>query len=77
MFTIGNKTQYNEVHLHSGLNFISPIDRHEGREREILTKRKAVLEEGKQKHPLRWSKEVRNCEPRGVVYINKPAEVAD
>ena len=70
-------TWYNEVHLHSGLNFITPIDRHEGRELEILSKRKAVLEVEKHKHPLRWSKEVRNCEPKGVVYINKPAEVAD
>lgn len=67
-------TWYNEVHLHSGLNFVTPIDRHEGRDESILAHRKSVLEAAKQRRPERWSKETRNCEAKSTVYINKPEE---
>ena len=70
-------TWYNEVHLHSGLNFIAPLDRHEGRETKILSDRKITIEAKKKKNPERWPGKTRNCEAMGVVYINKPAEVVD
>jgi putative transposase len=65
---------YNNEHLHSGLNFVTPNQRHNGQDKAQLTHRKEVLESARLKHPERWSKATRNCEPVGEVYINKPAE---
>ncbi len=61
---------YNNKHRHSKLNFVTPAQRHAGQDGEILMKRKKVLEEAKKAKPNRWSKEVRNCEPIGVVTLN-------
>ncbi len=61
---------YNNEHRHSRLNFVTPVQRHEGLDTEILVKRKCVLEKVKDKHPNRWSKEVRNTAPVGSVTLN-------
>ena len=63
---------YNEAHQHRGLNYVTPNQRHAGEDTAILANRKQVLIAAKGKHPARWWGEVRNCEPVGVVYINKP-----
>jgi len=65
---------YNNEHLHSGLNFVTPNQRHNGNDKELLDKRKMVIESAKLKHPERWSGDTRNCAPVGDVYINKPSE---
>ena len=66
---------YNHEHKHSKINFVSPAERHAGRDADILLKRKEVLEKAKQQNPRRWSGEVRNCKPVGSVTLNpdKPA----
>lgn len=61
---------YNHQHKHSQLNFVSPAERHEGLDGEILQERKLVLEEARNANPNRWSGSVRNCEPTGVVMLN-------
>jgi len=61
---------YNTTHLHSGIKFVTPDDRHFGRESEILRKRKAVYEEAKRKNPARWSGKTRNWDPVKTVYLN-------
>ena len=61
---------YNYDHKHSKLNFVSPQERHTIQDREILAKRKVVLEAAKAKKPMRWSGETRNCEPIGSVMLN-------
>ena len=61
---------YNNKHRHSKLNFVTPAQRHAGQDREILEKRKVVLEAAKEMNPNRWSKGVRNCEPIGIVTLN-------
>ena len=38
---------YNEIHLHSGLNFVTPVQCHTGEHVAILEKRKDVYEEAK------------------------------
>lgn len=65
---------YNEEHKHSKINFVTPSQRHAGQDAEILSKRKDILEEARKLNPLRWSREVRNCEPTGSVSLN-PDEV--
>ena len=61
---------YNDEHKHSQLNFVSPGQRHALQDSVILAKRKEVLEAAKEKRPMRWSTEVRNCEAVGAVTLN-------
>tara|TARA_Y100000294_G_scaffold39997_1_gene36172 strand:- start:8431 stop:8682 length:252 start_codon:yes stop_codon:yes gene_type:complete len=42
---------YNKGHRHSGIQFVTPGQRHRGEDREILEKRKAVYEAAKEKNP--------------------------
>lgn len=61
---------YNTVHLHSGIRYVTPDDRHFGREGAILEARKATYEAAKAAHPERWSGRTRCWEPVGEVYLN-------
>ncbi|MFQ5544265.1 MAG: IS3 family transposase [Nitrospiria bacterium] len=61
---------YNNVHLHSGINFVTPASRHCGADEEILEKRHRVYELAKAKNPNRWSKETRNWSRVGKVELN-------
>lgn len=61
---------YNNEHKHSKINFVTPSERHDGRDQQILANRKRVLEIKKAQKPERWSKDVRNCEPAGDVMLN-------
>ena len=66
---------YNDEHHHSRLNYVTPSERHQMLDEEILNKRKAVIEEAKEKHPERWiQSQVRNMEIATKVYVNKRAE---
>jgi transposase InsO family protein len=69
---------YNTQHLHSGIQFVTPEDRHAGRDVQILAKRKVVYEEAKAKNPKRWSGRTRNWSPAGPVRLNpKSSPAAD
>lgn len=61
---------YNEAHLHSGIRFVTPAQRHAGLDVEILAHRDAVYERAKQSHPERWSGKTRNWEPVDTVHLN-------
>ncbi len=63
-------TWYNHEHLHSGIKFVTPADCHDGRDQEILERRKKIYEEAKRKNPNRWSKETRNWEKIKEVKLN-------
>lgn len=66
---------YNEEHKHSGIRFVSPQERHAGKDAEILAHRQRVLEKARQRHPERWgSRPIRNCEPVGIVSLNPDTE---
>lgn len=66
---------YNEDHLHSAIGFVSPAERHAGGDVAILARRKAVYAKARQRHPGRWSREVRNWDRVEVVRLN-PADAA-
>jgi transposase InsO family protein len=51
---------YNYTHLHSGINFITPYQRHYGLDKEIMQNRIKIYEEAKAKNPERWSKNTRD-----------------
>ena len=61
---------YNTEHLHSSIRFVTPDDRHYGREIHILEKRHRVYEEAKENFPGRWSGKTRNWSPIQVVMLN-------
>ena len=51
---------YNDEHLHSGLKFITPAQRHDGKDSEVMDNRKQIYAAARQKHPERWRGEIRN-----------------
>jgi len=61
---------YNGEHLHSELRFVTPDDRHYGREAAILDKRKAVYLQAQQRTPYRWTGQIRNWKPIAIVQLN-------
>ena len=61
---------YNQVHLHSSIKFVTPDQRHLGKDVEILAKRHQVYLKAKAKNPNRWSGETRNWQPIKEVRLN-------
>jgi hypothetical protein len=61
---------YNHEHLHSGIRYISPADRHDGHDRDILDRRHAVYQQARAQNPRRWTKETRNWSRVEVVTLN-------
>ncbi|PTP11641.1 hypothetical protein CWO07_26775 [Vibrio splendidus] len=67
---------YNTEHKHSKLNYVTPSERHNGKDKEILKRRVEVLFAAKQRKPERWSGDIRNCAPVGDVHLNPEREAA-
>jgi transposase InsO family protein len=61
---------YNEVHRHSGIRFVTPAARHQGKEGDILANRQAIYAAAKCHHPERWSGPTRNWAPVKEVWLN-------
>lgn len=61
---------YNQEHRHSGLNFLTPNQRHNGLADQILEQRKKVYEEAKLQRPERWSRDIRNWTLDEKVWLN-------
>lgn len=68
---------YNCVHLHSGINFVTPEQCHSGVYIDVLKSRKEVYEQAKQKHPERWTRTTRNWDPHKSVALNPMKETQD
>ena len=61
---------YNDVHLHSGIGFITPTDRHSGRGEAILAARRQVYRRARQRRPERWSGPLRPWTAPATVRLN-------
>lgn len=61
---------YNYEHLHSGIRFITPADRHHGNDQDILQYRQEVYQEARKQNPSRWSGEIRDWTPITAVHLN-------
>ncbi len=66
---------YNGEHRHSAISYVTPSQRHAGKDREILRQRKEVYTEAKQNNPQRWSGNIRNWSQVTEVWLNPPKEV--
>jgi putative transposase len=61
---------YNEKHKHSGIKFVSPSERHLGKDKEILANRDVVYKNARKENPARWSGKTRNWEEINEVSLN-------
>jgi transposase-like protein len=61
---------YNTEHLHSGIRYVTPADRHSRRERPVLEQRHDVYTAAQRRNPRRWTGSTRNWSPVGAVYLN-------
>ena len=64
------KDWYNVEHRHSGIRYVTPNERHEGRDKAVLEQRKQVYQTAQIKHPGRWSKAIRNWDFISRVELN-------
>ena len=66
---------YNNVHSHSGLNWLTPSMVHHGRTNDIVQRRQLVLDRARQCRPERFVNATRKIAgPPAKVWINPPAE---
>ncbi len=68
---------YNHEHRHSAIRYVTPAQRHDQREAEILANRERVYERAKRRRPSRWTGRTRNWTPVNAVFINPPTPVAE
>jgi putative transposase len=61
---------YNSEHRHSAIRYVTPDERHAGRENQILTHRHELYQRARDANPERWSCGTRNWEPVGQVVLN-------
>lgn len=61
---------YNTEHYHSTLKFITPEQRHQNISETVMKRRKSVYQQARQRHPERWSREIRNWDLPGEVILN-------
>ena len=61
---------YNREHRHSGIKFVTPQERHDGKDIEVLEQRKEVYEAAKQANPRRWAGPTRNWDRINSVWLN-------
>jgi putative transposase len=61
---------YNTQHLHSAIQFVTPDDRHAGRDTALLAARRAVYARAQRRHPERWSGAPRRWDPVQAVRLN-------
>jgi transposase InsO family protein len=61
---------YNYKHLHSGIKFVTPNDKHLGNDEKILSDRKEVYNNARKLNPSRWSGSTRNWSIVKEVHLN-------
>lgn len=61
---------YNTEHRHSAIGFVTPEQRHDGRDRDLLERRHALYQAAREKHPERWSGKTRNWTRVEEVFLN-------
>ncbi|MEF3108389.1 IS3 family transposase [Raoultella sp. WB_B2P2-3] len=65
---------YNEEHRHSGIGYVTPLERHTGEDKALLAHRHEVYQAAKAANPGRWSRQTRNWQRRESVTLNPERE---
>jgi putative transposase len=61
---------YNEEHRHSAIGFVTPAQRHQQADQQMLQARVAVYENARQQNPRRWSGQTRDWAFINAVHLN-------
>ena len=61
---------YNTEHRHSGIRYVTPAQRHDGYDQDILAARQQLYQAARKAHPARWSGPTRNWTAVGTVTLN-------
>lgn len=61
---------YNNVHKHSGIKYVTPEQRHNGLDGELLKKRRETYLAAQLKNPNRWRNDIRNWDYIDEVSLN-------
>ena len=61
---------YNNEHLHSGIRFVTPAQRHHGLDIGILAHRHKIYTAARARRPERWTGKTRNWEQPKIVVLN-------
>jgi putative transposase len=61
---------YNNEHMHSGINYVTPASRHNGDDERILDFRKQVFAKARMKNPERWTRGIRSFDSVPSVVLN-------
>lgn len=64
---------YNTCHRHSAIGFVTPDERHSGRDTQTLARRRVTYNVARRRHPQRWSRHVRPWTAPAVVTLNPVA----
>jgi transposase-like protein len=67
---------YNFEHRHSAIRYVTPYERHCGRERHILERRHELYQRAREANPERWSCGTRNWAPVETVVLNRDRAVS-
>ena len=62
---------YNNIHKHSAIKYVTPAQRHNKHDIDMLKRRKEVYKKAKEKNPERWSGSTRNWDHIDSVSLNK------
>ena len=73
-WVVGFVGWYNTEHRHSGIRFVTPDERHDGREAAVLANRVQVYERARRANPNRWSRGMRDWSPAPAVFLNPKHE---
>jgi len=77
MWVLSFVAWYNTVHRHSGINYVTPEQKHRGEDVKILYERSQLYERAKQKNPKRWSGNTRDWAPIMEVWLNPDEDSGD
>lgn len=61
---------YNHEHRHSGIDYVTPAQRHSGEHHAILAARHALYTRAREANPRRWSRHTRDWTPEMAVTLN-------
>lgn len=67
---------YDHEHRHSSIRYVTPAERHAGRDRAILADRHDLYQRARASNPARWSRHTRNWTPIGSVTLNPESDPA-
>lgn len=65
---------YNVDHRHSGIRYVTPAQRHDGRDKALLAARHDLYCQAKRRHPNRWSGKTRDWSHIDSVALNPERE---